>query len=397
MTNVVQTGQEKLFDQSFSLIQGKKVGLIVNPTSVSQDLEHLALRLKAHPGTELAAVFGPEHGMWGAEQDMIAVQGETDPFLDVPVYSLYGDNVDSLRPPPGSLDGLDVLVYDVQDVGSRYYTYIYTMMLAMEEAAKANVTFVTLDRPNPIGGVAVDGNVIREGFSSFVGLHPLANQHGMTAGELAFFFKDERHIDVDLHVVTMDGWTRDMYFEDAGIPWVMPSPNMPTVDTAIVYPGMCLLEGTNLSEGRGSTRPFELFGAPYLDGYKYAKALQGENIPGAQFRPMWFRPTFQKHGGLLCGGAQLHVSNRREFSSLHAGVAALVHARALAPDGFQWRSDAYEFVDAVPAIDLLFGEAQAREAIDKGATSREVLSLLTHGREAFDEKRAQYLLYGGSS
>lgn len=389
----VQIGQDALFADSFHLLQDRKVGLIVNPTSVSPDMKHLALRLKEEPRSTLAALFGPEHGIWGAEQDMISVQGEVDPLLGAPIYSLYGNDVESLRPPPGSLDGLDVLVFDIQDIGSRYYTYVYTMMLAMEEAGKAGVHMVVLDRPNPIGGVGVEGNVVQEGFTSFVGLHPLATRHGMTAGELAHFFKRERKIDVELTVVPMKGWKRGMWYEDTGLPWVMASPNMPTVQTTVVYPGMCLLEGTNLSEGRGTTRPFELFGAPWLTGHEYAEALTLEGIPGVHFRGTSYRPTFQKHAGTLCGAVQLHVHDRSVFSSLQTGIAALVCAKRLAPDSFGWRKDAYEFIDDIPAIDLLFGEATIRESIDAGATTAQVLDMLRTGREEFDEEREQCLLY----
>ncbi len=257
MTDAVHFGHEHLFGRDSSWIRGARVGLIVNPTSVSSSLEHLALRIHSSPEVELGAIFGPEHGMWGAEQDMISVQGEADPLLGVPVYSLYGDTVDSLRPPEGSLDGLDVLIFDIQDVGARYYTYVYTMMLAMEEAAKHGVRFIVCDRPNPINGMNVEGNGILDGFDSFVGMHNLANRHGMTAGELALLFREERGMNLELQIAWMEGWKREMMYSETGIPWVMPSPNMPTEDTALIYPGMCLLEGTNLSEGRGTTRPFE--------------------------------------------------------------------------------------------------------------------------------------------
>ena len=243
MTATVQFGQEHLFKRDLSWIRGARVGVIVNPTSVSASLEHLALRLQACPDVELVAIFGPEHGMWGAEQDMISVQGEADPVLGVPVYSLYGDSVDSLRPPPGSLEGIDVLIFDIQDVGARYYTYVYTMMLAMEEAAKHGVRFIVCDRPNPINGNSVEGNGVSEGYDSFVGMHSLANRHGMTAGELAHLFRAERKMDLELQVAWMEGWSREMLYSHTGVPWVMPSPNMPTQDTALIYPGMCLSRG----------------------------------------------------------------------------------------------------------------------------------------------------------
>ena len=389
----VRIAADRLLDERRSLITGRRVGLLVNPTSVTSRLEHLVLALHGADDVRVTTLFGPEHGVWGTEQDMAQVASGVDRLTGLPVHSLYGHTEASLRPSPEMLTDIDVLVYDVQDVGSRYYTFVYTMMLAMEACADAGVDFVVLDRPNPIGGVAVEGNVVHEGFTSFVGLHPLATRHGMTAGELAHLFRAERGIDVELEVVPMQGWRREQLWDDTGVPWVNPSPNMPRPSTALVYPGLCLLEGTNLSEGRGTTLPFEVFGAPWIEPLRLAEALTAEGLPGCVARPLWFRPTFQKHAGTLCGGVQLHVTDAAAFAPVRAGLAVLVHARRLWPDLFAWRREAYEFVEDRPAIDLLLGTSRLRALIDEGAAVADLVADMEPDRQAFLARRAPYLLY----
>jgi len=389
----IQTGHEELFESHRSLIRGRRVGLIVNPTSVDANLTHLVTRFRQESDLHLSALFGPEHGIGGAAQDMIPVESDQEQNTDVPVFSLYGHTLESLRPPLSAMQDLDAIIFDIQDVGARYYTYIYTMMLAMEVAAEAGTQVIVLDRPNPLGGLHIEGNLVHDGFDSFVGMHPLSNRHGMTAGELAHLFQKERNLDVDLKVIEMKGWCREMWFDETGLPWVLPSPNMPTLDTATVYPGLCFLEGTMLSEGRGTTRPFEFFGAPFLDSEQYAHALNSEGIAGASFRAHGFLPTFQKHQGEDCGGVQLHVTDRQSFRSMEAGVAAIIQARRLAPDAFSWREEAYEFVDDVPAIDLLFGTNVIREAIEAGASTKDVMHMMTDDLDKFEERREPYLLY----
>jgi uncharacterized protein YbbC (DUF1343 family) len=378
----------------FRPLRGRAVGLVCNPTSLDRRLRHAADLLHEAPGVRLAALFGPEHGVRGDAQYMAAVADERDRRTGVPVYSLYGETRESLIPRPEQLAGLDVLVFDIQDVGARYYTYQATMLLCMEAAGRAGVAFVVLDRPNPIGGVAVEGPRLSPGFESFCGLHDLAPRHGMTVGELAALFREERRIDVELTVVPCRGWRRHLHARETGLPWVFPSPNMPTPETALVYPGMCLLEGTNLSEGRGTTRPFELFGAPWLDADRLVEALEAERLPGVRFRPVSFVPTFDKHRGERCHGAELFVVDREAFRSFRTGVACVAAARAQAPERFAWRTEAYEFVEGIPAFDLLSGSAREREGLERGA-SVAVLARAWAGEErAFARRRRRYLRYG---
>ena len=393
MTVRVQTGLERLIAGEAAFLRGRRVGLIANPTAVDAELRHAVDVLDASPEVDLVALFGPEHGLRGDAQDMIGVTDARDARTGLPVWSLYGHDEASLAPTAQMLDGLDVLIYDVQDVGSRYYTFVWTMVLAMRAAAKAKIAFVVLDRPNPIGGAHVEGGAIAPGHESFVGLVSCPNRHGLTAGEIARWRAAEEKLDVELHVIELRGWQRGMYFEDTGLPWVMPSPNMPTRDTALVYPGMCLVEGTELSEGRGTTRPFELAGAPYLDSESFATVLAGEHLPGCRFRPVVFTPQFQKHAGAACGGVQIHVTDREAFRPYLTGVAWLRAARALAPEAFRWRTRAYEFVDGIPAIDLLCGSADVRLGVDAGTTLHDLTATWQAGERAFAEARRDWLLY----
>lgn len=391
---MVRTGLEVWQAQGFSALRGMRVGLIVNPTSVDARFHHLADLLARAPGVTLAALFGPEHGIRGEAQYMVPVdEVARDPVTGVPVHSLYGSTFESLSPRPEWLQGLDALVFDIQDVGSRYYTYVYTMALAMKAAAKAGLKFFVLDRPNPINGTHVEGNLIREGFTSFVGLYPIPNRHGMTAGELAKLFNDTQRIGCDLTVIPCEGWQRRQHWDETGLHFVPPSPNMPTADTALVYPGMCLGEGTNVSEGRGTCRPFEQFGAPWLDPRAFVSALEKEDLPGVAFRACGFTPTFDKFQGVSCNGAFMHVTDRQAFRPLLTGIAIFRAAHQLGGPGFSWREDAYEFVEDVPAFDLLCGTDAVRRGIESGAP----LSTLVEGfdREAqeFVRQREPYLLY----
>jgi uncharacterized protein YbbC (DUF1343 family) len=379
--------------EQFRAVRGLRVGAIVNPTSVDGRFRHVADLLDSAPGVTLAALFGPEHGVRGEVQYMEAVDETRDPRTGVPMYSLYGSTVDSLRPRPEWLDGLDAVVFDIQDVGARYYTYVYTMALAMEACAKAGVRFVVLDRPNPLGGERVEGNLVEPGFRSFVGLYPLPNRHGMTVGELARLLNAEERFGCDLAVVPCLGWSRKMRWADTGLAFVPPSPNMPTPDTAQVYPGMCLLEGTNLSEGRGTCRPFEQFGAPYLDAADIVSALERHRLPGLALRPVHFVPTWDKHRGAGCSGAFLHVTDPEVFASVRTGLAVVAEARKRGGREFQWRAEAYEFVTDVPAFDLLCGSARVRVAMEQGAEFEDVAALLDGAEAAFLERRRPHLLY----
>jgi len=308
----------------------------------------------------------------------------------VPVDIARGLDVGSAR---AMLDGLDALLFDLQDVGVRVYTFVWTMALAMEACAAANVRFVVLDRPNAIGGTRREGPVLRPGYESFVGLHPVPLRHGLTCGEMARWLNEERGIACDLTVVPCGGWRRSTLWQDTGLTWVMPSPNLPTPDSCVVYPGMVLLEGTNLSEGRGTTRPFELFGAPWLNPAGLTARLADARLPGVHFRPCHFEPTFQKHAGRLCGGAQLHVTDPHTFEPVRTAVEILVAARALAPQDFAWREPPYEYEDTLPPIDILWGHPGLREGVQDGAATDEILEGVETELDAFGASVERYLLY----
>jgi uncharacterized protein YbbC (DUF1343 family) len=301
----------------------------------------------------LAALFGPQHGIAATTQDnMIEWEGSPHPRLGLPIFSLYGKH----REPTGAmLESLDCLLVDLCDVGARYYTFIWTLFLSMRACERAGIPIVVCDRPNPINGVTTEGEVLDPEYRSFVGLHPISIRHGRTIGELAGQFRDESFPRCDLHVLPMEGWERPMWHDDTGLPWVMPSPNMPTLDTATVYPGMCLLEGTNLSEGRGTTRPFEIFGAPWIDGPAFVERLRCLGLPGVRFREAAFEPTFQKHAGEVCRGAQIHVTDRRSYLPVRTGMEIIRVARQMYPDHFAWKQPPYEYeYDRLP-IEILLG------------------------------------------
>lgn len=390
---MIQTGLARLVADGASILEGRRLGLLCNPTAIDGEFRHVVDLLSTRPDLKVTALFGPEHGVRGDAQDMISVDGARD-RSGLPVHSLYGHTIDSLSPTPAMLEDIDVMVYDVQDVGSRYYTFVWTMVLAMRACAKAGKAFCVLDRPNPLGGVHVEGGAITPGFESFVGLVSCPNRHGMTAGEIARWRHGVEGLDLELAVISMRGWERDMLYDHTGLPWVMPSPNMPTVDTALVYPGGCLVEGTELSEGRGTTRPFELSGAPWLDPYKLAAEMTAMNLPGCALRPLYFTPTFQKHAKQACGGVQIHLTNVDAFRPYRTSVAFLKAAYAQRPEPATfWRTRAYEFVDTIPAIDLLAGNAQLREGIEAGASLDDLAARWPRDEGAFQEERETFLLY----
>jgi uncharacterized protein YbbC (DUF1343 family) len=389
----VQTGLARLASEGSSLLDGRRIGLLVNATAVDPELHHAIDLLRARKELTITALFGPEHGVRGDAQDMISVDAARDAHSDLPIHSLYGTTSESLTPTPQMLEAIDVLIYDVQDVGSRYYTFVWTMVLAMRACAAAGVAFVVLDRPNPLGGVHIEGGLIAPGFESFVGLVSCPNRHGMTAGEIARWRHAVEKLDLDLAVIGMRGWQREARFEHTGLPWIQPSPNMPTLDTALVYPGMCLIEGTELSEGRGTTRPFELAGAPYLDGHRLAADLGAMQLPGAMFRPAVFTPMFQKHRDKPCGGVQIHVTNPETFRPYRTGVAVLKACYDQSPASFRWRDKAYEFVDTIPAIDLLAGDDALRKGIEAGASLDDLAARWPRDEGDFAAERADYLMY----
>jgi uncharacterized protein YbbC (DUF1343 family) len=386
----VESGLEVLVRRRRGLLRGQRVALVTHQASIDSRYEHAVALLRELPGVKVRTLLAPEHGLWGAPQDHIWIDGTRDPVTRLPVWSLYGAR---REPTAEMLRGIDTVVVDLQDVGSRYYTFIWTMALVMRACAQRGVHVVVLDRPNPLGGAIVEGNVADPAFASFVGLYPLAIRHGLTIGEIAGYLNERHDIGCRLSVVPMRGWRRRMLWEDTGLPWVPPSPNMPTLDTARVYPGGCLIEGTNLSEGRGTTRPFEWVGAPYLDAHRYAAALERERLPGVRFRPARFQPTFHKWAGRLCDGVQIHVTDAARFKPFLTGLAEIAVARRLAPRGFAWRRPPYEFEKRRMPIDILCGTDMIRRAIERGTPLPAIERAWQRDLERWKRLRARYLLY----
>lgn len=336
-------------------LSGTRVGAVLHPASVSATLRHSAAILKsADPAIlKLTCLFGPQHGFLGQTQDnMIEWEGFKHPLYQVPVHSLYGDH---RQPTADMLKGVDALLIDLQDVGARYYTFIWTLFLCMKACEAQNIPIIVMERPNPINGITVEGPVLSPQYTSFVGLHPIPVRHGKTIGQLATQFKTEAFPSCQLHILPMQGWQPEMWFDQTGLPWVYPSPNMPTLDTAIVYPGMCLIEGTNLSEGRGTTRPFELFGAPFIDASLLCRELDKLNLPGVYFRECSFQPSFHKFSGEVCGGAQIHVIDRDCYQSYNTGVEIIRTVKRLYPRQFQWKPPPYEYEYHKLPIEVLTG------------------------------------------
>src|SRR5436853_496241 len=335
--------------------RGAKIAALLHPASVSSKLEHASQILERLNGElfELAAFFGPQHGFLGQTQDnMIEWKGYQHQRLGIPVYSLYGEH---REPTDEMLADIEVLLVDLQDIGSRYYTFIWTLYLCMRACEKRGTHVVVLDRPNPINGVTVEGPPIEKGYESFVGLHPIPVRHGKTIGELATQFGQESFPKCRLSILPMKNWERAMWFDQTGLPWVMPSPNMPTLDTATVYPGMCLLEGTNISEGRGTTRPFEMFGAPFIDAATFSRELSEVRLPGVYFRENYFQPAFHKFAGELCRGAQLHVVDRNSFLPFKTGVEIIRYLRKIYGESFEWKKPPYEYEFEKLPIEILLG------------------------------------------
>lgn len=394
----VVPGLVHLLNDRLDLLRGKRVGLICNASTITPDFDHAADLFAQHGDFELVRLFGPEHGLRGDAQDMISVDGESrDARTGLPVWSLYGRDEASLWPPAHKLTDLDVLVFDIQDIGARYYTYVYTMAHAMEVAGEIGLPVVVCDRPNPIGGVEVEGNIVQDGFRSFVGRFPLPNRHGMTAGELANFFVAECGIACDVTVLRAEGWERDMPFSVTGLPWVQPSPNMPTVDVALVYPGMCFFEGTLLSEGRGQTRPFEVVGAPFVDGHAWSvettRELRAAGYEGFALRPLVFQPTFHKHAGLACGGIQVHITDALSIRPVMIATALMKTCWRLWPDDATWRTERYEFVSDPIAIDLLGGSEALRHEVEGDVPLRQIQERWHDEAVGFRRTRERYLLY----
>jgi uncharacterized protein YbbC (DUF1343 family) len=386
---MVRLGSDLLL--ASSRLKGARVGVVCNHASMDRGFLHIVDRLASASDVTLAAIFGPQHGFRSDVQDnMIETPHASDPARRVPVYSLYSE---TREPSAAMLAGLDALIIDLQDIGARIYTYIYTMANCLRACAQHDLPVIVCDRPNPIGGRDVEGALLVKGFESFVGQFSIPMRHGMTIGELARMFNEVFGLGAPLEVTNMEGWRRDMYADATDLPWVMPSPNMPTLDTAIVYPGTVLFEGVLISEGRGTTRPFELIGAPWIDAESFARRMNELRLPGVYFRPAVFEPTFQKHAKLTCGGCQIHVTDRHQFRPVLTGVALIAMFHQVDPDKFSWRQPPYEYeLDKMP-IDILAGSTTLREQIEGRVDAREIAASWKQEEDDFRKLRQSYLSY----
>lgn len=387
----VKTGLDLLENRFPKSLKGLKAGLLAHPASINSKLEHAVDIILKSKKIKLASLFGPQHGIYGQTQDnMVEWHGFKDKKTGLQVFSLYGEH---RKPTQAMLKDLDVFIIDLQDVGSRYYTFIWTMDLCMEVCLKFNKSVVVLDRPNPIGGILTEGNVLDTKYSSFVGQRPLPIRHGLTIGEIACYLKDNFYPKLDFHIIKMRGWKRQMWFDETKLPWVMPSPNMPTLGTAIVYPGMCLLEGTNISEGRGTTKPFEIFGSPFINTVELLKHLKTYHLQGVAFRPLYFQPTFQKYAGELCAGFQMHIIDRNKFKPFKTGVAILKAIHDLYPDNFKWKEPPYEYETEKMPIDILAGTDRLRNNIEREESLNNMEEWWREELKKFQKTRKDCLLY----
>ena len=387
----VRLGLERLLDgPDRKLIEGQRVGLVCNPASVDRSLVHVVDRFTAG-AWKLTALFGPQHGFHSdLQENMIESPHAQDAKRRLPVHSLYSE---TREPTKAMLADVDVLVVDLQDVGTRIYTYIYTMANCLRAARAHGVRVVVCDRPNPIGGEVIEGATLDPAYTSFVGQFPIPMRHGLTIGEAARLFNERFGLNAALDVVPMEGWRRSMYFDDTGVPWVLPSPNIPTLDTTVVYPGAVLFEGTLLSEGRGTNRPFEFIGAPWIDGDRFAAAMNARGIPGARFRPAFFEPTHHKHAQRLCGGCQIHVTDRAAFPAMRTAIEMLDAFKSEAPAEPLWRDPPYEYEHVKPPIDILYGSDRLRRAIDARESTASIMENWDRDEDAFRALREKYLLY----
>ena len=403
----VKLGVEVLFEKHLDLIRGKRVGLITNPTGLDSHLDSIIELFRAHPDVKLVSLYGPEHGVRGDAQAGQYVAFYYDQHYQLPVFSLYGQthkppadmltNIDEYmrtfdtqhtgkQVEAGMLQSVDVMVFDLQDVGTRVYTYIATMAYAMQAAADSGIPFIVLDRPNPVNGTQMEGPILDyPKYSSFIGLYPIPLRHGMTAGELAQLFNEKflKH-KVKLTVIPMENWTRDEWFDETSLPWVQPSPNLPTPESATVYPGQVILEGSNLSEGRGTTKPFETFGAPWIDGFVLAQKLNALNLPGVKFREVWFTPTFSKFSGQQCGGCQLHVTDRTAYQPVATTLAILSVVKQTYGDKLELHASYF---------DKVMGTDTVREALERGESVDKIIANFAPGLAEFAKEREPFLLY----
>ena len=384
-------GLERLLEEGHPALRGARVGLICNQASVDHSYRHAADLIHEHPDIQLRALFGPQHGIRGDVQDnMIETGHSVDRKTGLPVHSLYSE---TREPTDAMLQDIDVLLFDMQDVGCRIYTFVYTLANCMRAARRLGKKVVVCDRPNPINGVSMAGNILEPEYASFVGQFPLPTRHGMTCGELGRMFNEHFQIGCDLEVIPMHGWKREYWHDDTDAPWVLPSPNMPTLDSATVFPGTVHFEGTQVSEGRGTTRPFELIGAPYIDPDQYSDRLNALGMPGVYFRSCVFQPTFQKHGGVSCGGVQIHVLDRNSFEPWFAGIAMAKLVHDMYRDDFRWKVPPYEYVYDKNPFDVISGTAKIREAFEKGIELEAIREATEKPLEEFKELREAFLLY----
>jgi len=382
----VRPGLDRILNERRELITGRRVGLVTSASAVTSDVTPAVDALRAV--CTLVALFGPEHGITAHATDGARVSSQVDARTGLPAYSLYGE---TKKPAARMLEGIDALIFDIQDVGARFYTYIWTMSYVLEAAAEREVPMIILDRPNPIGGQILEGPAVETGYASFVGRYLLPVRHGLTMGALARLFNSERALGADLTVVEVEGWRRSMWFDETGLPWVPPSPAMPKLETATVYPGMCLLEGTNVSAGRGTMTPFECLGAPWIDGYHLASALNDLSLPGVRFRPAFFTPSASKYAGETCQGVYVHVMDREAFRPLRTGLYIVFTIRTLWPDDFTWLKTSWE--GHPPHFDLLIGNGWVREQIDAGQAVNEIIARWQEDLNRFDALRRSYFLY----
>ena len=387
----IELGLEALLEDGAALLEGARVGLVCNQASVDHGFHHAADLLHSHPHVDLTALFGPQHGIRGDVQDnMIETAHGVDRKTGLPVPSLYSE---TREPTEEMLRDVDVLVFDMQDVGCRIYTFVYTLANCMRAASKFGKRVVVCDRPNPINGVSVAGNILEPEYASFVGQFPLPTRHGMTVGELARMFNDHFSINCDLEVVPMNGWRREFWHDDTDAPWVLPSPNMPTLDSATVFPGTVHFEGTQVSEGRGTTRPFELIGAPYIDPDAYADKLNALQLPGVFFRSCGFQPAFQKHAGVTCGGVQVHVTDRDHFEPVFTGVAMVKLVHDMYPNEFHWKEPPYEYVYDKNPFDVIAGTNKIRAAFEEGVELDAIRASWERALLEFKQLRESFLIY----
>ncbi|HXF43500.1 MAG TPA: DUF1343 domain-containing protein [Pyrinomonadaceae bacterium] len=387
----VRPGIEVLIEDQVDKLEGQRIGLVCNQATVLPSLRYAADVFHQHPQINLTTLFGPQHGIRGDVQDnMVETDHSVDGETGLPIYSLYSE---TREPTAEMLSEVDTVVFDLQDVGCRIYTFVYTMANCMRAARRHGKKVIVCDRPNPIGGLKVEGNVLEAEFSSFVGQFEITTRHGMTTGELALLFNEYFGIGCDLEIIKMQGWKREMWYDDTGLPWVMPSPNMPTLDTATVFPGSVHLEGTELSEGRGTTRPFEICGAPFIDPYQWKAALDAYNFEGVYFRPLYFMPTFQKWGSRACGGVQVHVTDREKYEPVKVGIAMVKTAFDMYESHFQWKQGAYEYVFDKNPFDVVCGTDKIRKQIENQAKLQEITEDWESGLTEFNKIRKDFLLY----